>query len=88
MESIEPALLGCVMGGENAGPNRTKITTGDKSVTAARTDYGYCLDMLERNCTTANTGFFGTNTSAAAQCVVDKMPKACPATLSGAPQNP
>ena len=82
VDAIADTWLERVCGGVD-GPNRTTVTTREKTESTARTDYGQCLDTLQRNCTAANTGLFGTDRAAAGRCVVQNMPTACPPTLSG-----
>ncbi len=69
--------------GAAAAPNRTHITTKDGEVHSERTDYGYCVDKVRQDCSTANTGWFGTNRAAAAKCALDHLPTTCPPSLSG-----
>ena len=86
MTCVDIALLDGVVGGADA-PNRTRVQTSDGQVYEnARTDYGYCADVVDRNCQRANTSWlFGTNQNAAKDCTIAALPKACPPTLSGGP---
>jgi len=85
MTSVDIALLQGVVGGGSTAPNRTDIRTKDgQEYHAERTDYGYCADVVDRNCQRANTSWlFGTNQDAAKNCTIAALPKACPPTLSG-----
>ena len=84
MESIDPALLACVMGGDGDGPNRTTQTTPDgNSTSTARSNYAYCADKVQTACNDLNTGWFsGVNKQAAAACTLKALPD-CPKPLPG-----
>jgi hypothetical protein len=84
MTCLDLAALDRVVGGENA-PNRTDVRTSDgQQVHTERTDFGYCQDVVQRNCDKANTSWlFGTDQRAAAQCTLDNLPKICPPSLAG-----
>lgn len=89
MTCLDLEDLDRVCGGEGA-PNRTKVETGDgRSVYTERTDFGYCQDVVQRNCDKANTSWlFGTDSRAAAQCTLDKLPQICPPSMvNGAPKS-
>jgi len=87
MTCLELAVLDGVLGGGSSAPNVTDIRAGTQSVHTERTDFGYCQDVVQRNCDRANTSWlFGTDQKAAGQCTIDTLPKACPPSLSGAPQ--
>jgi hypothetical protein len=74
------------MGGEDPGPNRTQVIKPDSTTTEARTDYAYCSDRLQANCTEETRGFFGgENKGAAAACWRQNLPTVCPPSLSGGP---
>ena len=82
MLPLDDALLEAVCGGGSA-PNVTDVRTGNgQAFHQERTDFAYCQDKIERNCKDANTGWFGTDKQAAAQCTLDMLPKACPPSLS------
>ena len=88
MTCLELAALDGVVGGGSSAPNVTDVRTRDgQSVHTERTDFGYCQDVVQRNCQAANTNWlFGTDQRAAAQCTLDRLPQACPPSLSGGPQ--
>ncbi len=64
------------------GPNRTTITTKDHSIHSERTDYGYCADIVRKECLVANSGWW-TDRKAAAQCVLERLPTCPPGTVRG-----
>lgn len=86
MLPLDPSLLARVTGGagEESAPNVTRIKKTDGTeVYTARTERGYCQDLLERNCRAANPGLlWGTNEKAAAQCYVKQVDTTCPPSLS------
>lgn len=86
MLALHPSLLARVTGGagEESAPNVTTIKKADGTdVYTARTERGYCQDLLERNCRAANPGLlWGTNEKAAGQCYVKQVDTTCPPSLS------
>jgi len=82
MTCLDLEVLGRVCGGDGA-PNRTQVQTKDgQRVYTERTDFGYCQDVVQRNCEKANTSWlFGTDQRGAAQCTLDKLPQICPPSM-------